>query len=74
MYLINKETLWLGQAQEAKALGDQGRALLYQKLLLSSNSEERLYLSSKLKESFIADELENAFNFAITIFKFNFMF
>ena len=44
----------------------QGRALLYQKLLLSSNSEERLYLSSKLKESFIADELENAFNLELS--------
>ena len=44
----------------------QGRALLYQKLLLSTNSEERLHLSSKLKESFIVDELENAFNLELS--------
>ena len=44
----------------------KGRALLYQKLLLSSNPEEKLYLSSKLKESFINDQIGNAFNLQLS--------
>ena len=44
----------------------KGRALLYQKLLLTTNPEEKLHLSSKLKKSFIADQIENAFNLELS--------
>ena len=40
----------------------QGRALLYQRLILTLDTEERLDLSLKLKESFIDDEIGNAFS------------
>ena len=40
----------------------QGRALLYQRLLLTKDSEEILDLSSKLKNSFINDNIGSAFN------------
>ena len=40
----------------------QGRALLYQKLLLAINSDEKLKLSYLLKESFKEDNIGNAFN------------
>ena len=40
----------------------EGRALIYQKLLLTSDSEEKLFLSSILKKLFIDDQIENAFN------------
>ena len=40
----------------------QGRALLYQRLILTLDTEERLDLSLKLKESFIEDEIGNAFS------------
>ncbi len=40
----------------------EGRALIYQKLLLTSDIEEKLFLSSKLKKLFIDDQIENAFN------------
>ena len=40
----------------------KGRALLYQKILLSDNVEDILELSSRLKNSFKEENLENAFN------------
>ena len=40
----------------------QGRALLYQRLLLSKDPEQILDLSSKLKDSFVSENIENAFN------------
>ena len=40
----------------------QGRALLYQRLLLTKDPEQILDLSSKLKDSFINENIENAFN------------
>ena len=40
----------------------EGRALIYQKLLLTSEVEQKLFLSSKLKKLFIDDQIENAFN------------
>ena len=40
----------------------QGRALLYQRLILTLDTEERLDLSLKLKESFIEDEIGSAFS------------
>ncbi len=39
----------------------QGRALLYQRLLLTTDIEDKLYLCSQLKKSFISDGLENIF-------------
>ena len=39
----------------------QGRALLYQRLLLTKDPEQILDLSSKLKDSFISENIENAF-------------
>ena len=39
-----------------------GRALLYQRLILTKDTEELLDLSYKLKESFIKDNIEYAFN------------
>ena len=40
----------------------EGRALLYQRLILTKDTNELLDLSYKLKESFIKDNIENAFN------------
>ena len=40
----------------------EGRALLYQRLILTKDIKELLDLSYKLKESFIKDNIENAFN------------
>ena len=40
----------------------EGRALLYQRLLLTVDSEKKLELSSKLKKSFEDSNLSNAFN------------
>ena len=40
----------------------EGRALLYQRLLLTIDINEKLDLSLKLKQSFKEDEIENAFN------------
>ena len=40
----------------------EGRALLYQRLILTKDTNELLDLSFKLKESFIEDNMENAFN------------
>ena len=40
----------------------EGRALLYQRILLSNNVEDVLELSSKLKNSFKEENLTNAFN------------
>ena len=40
----------------------EGRALLYQRLILTKDTEELLDLSYKLKESFIKDNIEFAFN------------
>ena len=39
----------------------QGRALLYQRLLLTKDPEQILDLSSKLKDSFVRENIENAF-------------
>ena len=39
----------------------QGRALLYQRLLLTKDPEQKLDLSSKLKDSFVSENIENAF-------------
>ena len=39
----------------------EGRALLYQRLLLTTNIEDKLELCSKLKESFVSDGFENIF-------------
>tara|TARA_B100000700_G_scaffold35673_1_gene34662 strand:- start:1580 stop:3328 length:1749 start_codon:yes stop_codon:yes gene_type:complete len=40
----------------------EGRALLYQRLILTEDEIQILDLSYKLKESFIKDKIENAFN------------
>ena len=40
----------------------EGRALLYQRLILTKDAEEVLDLSFKLKELFIKDNIEDAFN------------
>ena len=40
----------------------EGRALLYQRLILSKETNEILDLSFKLKESFLKDNIGNAFN------------
>tara|TARA_B100001971_G_scaffold81059_1_gene74847 strand:+ start:476 stop:2233 length:1758 start_codon:yes stop_codon:yes gene_type:complete len=40
----------------------QGRALLYQRLILSKDPEQILDLSSKLKDSLVSENIENAFN------------
>ena len=40
----------------------QGRAILYQRLLLTIEVEEKLYLASKLKESFLNEEIGDAFS------------
>ena len=40
----------------------EGRALLYQRLILTKDTNDLLDLSYKLKESFIKDDIENAFN------------
>ena len=40
----------------------EGRALLYQRLILTKDTNEIFDLSSKLKKSFIEDDIENAFN------------
>ena len=46
-----------------KLLSDfEGRALLYQRLLLTIDSEQKLILSSKLKQSFENSNLSKAFN------------
>ena len=42
--------------------GYEGRALLYQRLILTKDTNDLLDLSYKLKESFIKDDIENAFN------------
>ena len=39
----------------------QGRALLYQRLLLTKDPEQILDLSSKLKDLFVSENIENAF-------------
>ena len=39
----------------------EGRALLYQRLLLTTDIQDKLDLCSKLKESFVSDGLENIF-------------
>ena len=51
-------------AKEAYKLLDnyEGRALLYQRLILTKDVNELLDLSFKLKESFIKDNIGNAFN------------
>jgi ribosomal protein L22 len=40
----------------------EGRALLYQRLILTKDVNQLLDLSQKLKDSFIKDDIENAFN------------
>ena len=40
----------------------RGRALLYQRLLLTYDVNEKLDLAEKLKKSMVDDEIENAFN------------
>ena len=40
----------------------EGRALLYQRLILTKDTNDLLDLLYKLKESFIKDDIENAFN------------
>ena len=42
--------------------GYEGRALLYQRLILTKDTNEILELSYKLKESFIKDKIETAFS------------
>ena len=42
--------------------GYEGRALLYQRLILTKDTIKLLDLSYKLKQSFIKDKIENAFN------------
>ena len=44
----------------------KGRALLYQKLLLSKNIDDQLSLLMKIKDSFIQDKIENAFKIELT--------
>jgi len=43
-------------------LGFEGRALLYQRLILTKDTKEILDLSSRLKKSFIDENISNAFN------------
>ena len=43
-------------------LGFEGRALLYQRLILTKDTQEILDLSSRLKKSFINENIGNAFN------------
>ena len=43
----------------------EGRALLYQRLILTKDTSELLDLSFKLKQSFIKDNIENAFNYEL---------
>ena len=43
-------------------LGFEGRALLYQRLILTKDTQELLDLSSRLKKSFINEKIGNAFN------------
>ena len=43
-------------------LGFEGRALLYQRLILTKDTQEILDLSSRLKKSFIDENISNAFN------------
>ena len=53
----------LNVKESYKLLGNsEGRALLYQRLILTKDTEELLDLSYKLKESFIKDNIEFAFN------------
>ena len=40
----------------------ESRALIYQKLMLSNEVKEKLFLAKTLKESMIRDEIENAFS------------
>ena len=52
-----------------KSLSDiEGRALLYQKILLTSDMVEKLKLLKMLKESFKKDEIENAFELELKKF------
>ena len=44
----------------------QGRALLYQRLLLTYDVGEKLKLAEKIKKSFIKDKKENAFNYELS--------
>ena len=44
----------------------EGRALLYQRLLLSNNAEETLELALKLKNSFNEENIGNAFNLELS--------
>ena len=43
-------------------LGFEGRSLLYQRLILAKDTQEILDLSSRLKKSFIDENISNAFN------------
>ena len=43
----------------------EGRALLYQRLILTEDEIQILDLSYKLKDSFIKDNIENAFNYEL---------
>jgi len=45
----------------------QGRALLYQRLLLTKDSVQILDLSNKLKNSFVSENIENAFKEELSI-------
>ena len=49
----------------------EGRALIYQKLLLSNNPKDILQFSQILKNSFKNNNLENAFKLELTIFRKN---
>ncbi len=55
-------------AEESYSLlpNHKGRALLYQKLLLSKNIDDQINLLIKIKESFVKDKIENAFNSELT--------
>lgn len=44
----------------------QGRALLYQRLLLTYDTKEKLYLAEELKKSMIEDDIENAFKIQLS--------
>lgn len=44
----------------------QGRALLYQRLLLTYDTKEKLYLAEALKKSMIEDDIENAFKIQLS--------
>ena len=60
--LLNAENLY-------KSLTNiEGRALIYQKILLESRSDERLKLLKILKESFKKDNLNNSFDLELKIF------